>query len=131
MSELIAIHDPKQDEPEKFDFNFPEDVLIEVIAEDHADQTLPHWGVGRHSIESCTVLGNIGDPNGAASYEQSYGGFLDYTIQDMIECPGEGWWVITGITGHYTRGDGWTTDDDMDFYHEGIRRANPDEIAAA
>lgn len=131
MTDLIPIDGPEDDEPEKFDFSHPEDVLIEVIAEDKADQTLPTWGTFLHSIVSCTVLGERGEPSGAASYEQAYGCFLDYVIQDLIECPGEGWWVVVGVTGVYTRGDGWMTDDDLRFHCEGVRRATPEEITQA
>lgn len=29
---------------------------------------------------------------------------------------------ITGITAHFTRGDGWTTDDDVEYYIESVRK---------
>lgn len=31
-------------------------------------------------------------------------------------------YTIHGVTAHYIRGDGWNTDDDCDYYHEGITR---------
>lgn len=128
MTDLFDISDETHDEPEKFDFGSPENVLIEVV---------PHEGVVRPtdwslaSIESCTVISGAEGVTGAASYDKIYGGFLDYTIQDLIDCPGAGWWVVEGITGCYTRGDGYTTDDDMDFYCTGIRPATVDEISQA
>lgn len=125
---LIAAPE-RNDEPEKFDFDSPEDVLIEVLAHDNADQTLPHWQF--HTLETCTVIGGAKGVTGAASYEQSYGGFLDYTVQDLITCPGEGWWIVEGVTGDYRKGDGWTTDDDMRFDCKGFRRATTAEIAEA
>lgn len=128
MIDLFNISDETHDEPEKFDFSSPEDVLIEIV---------PYEGVVRPtdwshaSIESCTVLSNAKRVLGAASYDNIYGGFLDYTIQDLIDCPGAGWWVVEGITGCYIRGDGYATDDDMDFYCTGIRPATVDEISQA
>ncbi len=118
------------DEREVFDFNSPEDVLIEVIDDDDADLTLPNWK--KHSIETCVVIRCENDEvTGAASYEHSYGGFLDYTIEGMIDCPGPGWFVVEGVTGYYSKGDGWMTDDDMEFYHAGVLRATPEEISLA
>jgi hypothetical protein len=33
----------------------------------------------------------------------------------MIDCPGEGWFIVHGVTAVFSKGDGWTTDDDMEF----------------
>lgn len=131
MTEIFIIGDPdpKEDDQLPIDFNSPEDVLIDIAASADADRTLPHWKF--HSIESCTVINGAGNIIGAASYEQSYGGFLDYTIEGLIDCPGEGWFVVEGITGCYHKGDGWMTDDDMDFYCGKVRPATPEEIAQA
>ena len=115
-------------EEEVFDFNSPEDVLIYVIRDDN------RHGYGdwkHHAIALCTVIKTTEGVVGAASYEHSYGGFLDYTIEGMIDCPGEGWWVVEKITGVYTKGDGWMTDDDMDFYYEAVRLATEEEIKFA
>jgi hypothetical protein len=127
MTEITAIEIHTVDEPEVFDFNSPEDVLIQVTAEEDADWTLPHWK--KHTIETCTIIRGKEGITGAASYEQSYGSFLDYTIQDMIDCPGEGWFVIVGVTAVYHKGDGWMTDDDMDFDYTDVRPATAEEIA--
>ena len=119
---------PIQEEEVKevFDFNSPEDVLIYVLHN-------PGYNTGEwkdYQIEECTVIGRANDEvTGAASYEASYGGFLDYTIEGMIDCPKkEGYYVVEGVTGHYTKGDGWETDDDMDFYYENVRPATEEEI---
>jgi len=128
MTDLVPIEQSNQD-PEAFDFSSPEDVLIEVIADDIRNQSGAWKGF---MVDSCTVLRGAEGVTGAAMYEQAYGGFLDYTIEGMIECPkAEGWYVVLGITGHYTRGDGWSTDDDMDFYFDSVRPATDDEIALA
>ena len=116
-------------EPEpKIDFNSPEDVLIEVTKNEMLT-SIPGWE--QFHIETCTVIGANDGITGAASYEQAYGSFLDYTIQDMIEFPGEGWFVVQGITAYYHKGDGYSTDDDMDFYYESVRPATTEEIAQA
>ena len=39
-----------------------------------------------------------------------------------------GWWVVTGITGYFTRGDGWTTEDDVYWNYETVRPATQEEI---
>lgn len=129
MGGILTVIAHQGEDPERFDFDSPEDVLIEVIADDIADQTLPHWD--RHVIETCTVIRGAKGVTGAASYEHAYGGFLDYTVQGLIVCPGEGWWIVEGITGDYRRGDGWSTDDDMRFDCKGVRRATADEIGEA
>lgn len=110
---------------EHFDFSSPEDVLIEVVGPHEADKPLDNWQ--NWSIESCTVIASKEGVTGAAQYDQSYGAGLDYTIQSMIEPPGEGWFVVAGVTGRYFKGDGWTSDDDMDFYFETVRPATEEE----
>lgn len=126
----IADAPEPEDVPEKFDFTSPEDVLIEII--DLEDDSVKD-GWRRFSIESCTIIRQANpEVTGAASYEESYGASLEWTIKEMVDCPnGPGWFVVEGITGHYHKGDGWTTDDDMDFYHTGIRPATDDEIKLA
>lgn len=111
-----------------FDFKSPEDVLIHVIdlGEEIWANRFINWK--SHEIEEYTIINAKDDIIGAARYEKEYGGFLDYTIMNMTECPGEGYWVVEGVTGTYHKGDGWTTDDDMTFEYKTIRRATEDEI---
>lgn len=112
-------------ETEKFDFTNPEDVLIEVVGEGDLD-----WK--NYTIESHTVIrSRDAGTTGAAGYESAYGGFLDYTIQGLIDCPGEGWFVVKGITATFHKGDGWMTDDNMDFDCGEVTAATADEIALA
>lgn len=114
-------------EMERFDFSMPENVLIHVLEDDLYNGADVDWMGFR--IEDCVIMGD-GPVIGAASYEQSYGGFLDYSIQGMIACPkAEGFFVVEGITGTYHKGDGWMTDDDMDFDYVGVRPATEEEIA--
>jgi hypothetical protein len=112
-------------EAEKFDFNNPEDVLIEVVGEGDLD-----WK--NYTIESHTIIrSRDAETIGAAGYDAAYGGFLDYTIQGLIDCPGEGWFVVKGVTATFHKGDGWTTDDNMDFDCGDVSAATADEIALA
>jgi len=129
VTELEDFSEPDPHE-EKFDFSSPEHVLIEVVGPHEDDKPKDDWE--NWSIESCTIIWQA-NPNvpGAAEYDRCYGGFLDYTIQGLIDPPGEGWFVIENVTGHYSKGDGWTTDDDMEFYFTGVRPATEDEIKQA
>jgi hypothetical protein len=52
--------------------------------------------------------------------------FLDMHF-DFDELP-EGWNVIEGITSKYIRGDGWMTDDDVEYNWKRIRPATQEEI---
>lgn len=126
MPELLIAKDTQEpDEELTFDFLSPEDVLIELVGEPGATS----WD--DVAFEYCHVLNGKDEVVGAATYEADYGGNLEYTIQQLIDFPGLGWFVVTGITGNSIRGDGWTTDDDMDFFVSGVRTATPDEIAKA
>jgi len=114
------------DYEEEFDFNSPEDVLIEVVGPHDGDADNKDWG--NWSVETCTVIRCVEGVTGAASYEIGYSGFLEYVIEDLIDCSGAGWFVVGGITGDYVRGDGWTTDDSMTFDCHGVRLATKEEI---
>lgn len=54
---------------------------------------------------------------------------INYAITDIlpIDIELDGVYVIEGIHGQYFRGDGWTTDDDEEWYFDFIRRASPSE----
>lgn len=125
----IDVGDPNGDETfkEVFDFSSPEDVLI-YVTKDTCDRE-KSGGWKNFRIEEWLVI-NCSNPDvtGAASYEQCYGGFLDYTIESLIDCPGEGWFVVEKVTGHYFKGEWGFTDDDMDFYFENVRAATKEEI---
>ncbi|AGC36166.1 hypothetical protein B7L88_gp122 [Rhizobium phage RHEph10] len=124
----IAAAEETEEEPERIDLSSPEDVLIEVIMHDPAGSKTDWENFG---IESTTVINGKEGITGAAEYERCYGTSLDYTIKDLIDPPGEGWFVVQGVTAKFHRGDGWTTDDDMSFWHEAVRPATPEEIAEA
>ena len=116
---------------EKFDFSSPEDVLFEIVGPHDPNQPFDKWD--NWSIESTTIINPVNpDVTGAASYDQSYGAGLDYLITSTTAPPpGEGWYVMPSVTGVYHKGDGWMTDDDMDFNFGEIRPATEDEIKMA
>lgn len=112
------------EEKDVFDFSSPENVLIEVIADDGAAA-----GWSGHSIETCSILDEANSAVcGAAYYAEHYSGYLEQTIKGLIDCPGPGWFVVEGVTGRYFHGDGYEIDDDMDFYFESVRPATAEEI---
>lgn len=110
-----------------YDFNHPEDVLIEVIFD--ADREEGFF------IETVAVINAHPTKCGAASYEISESGLFEYTLLSVLSLPdftqGEGWYVLPNVIGDYTRGDGWMTDDDMQLYHDPVRPATTDEIKQA
>lgn len=57
---------------------------------------------------------------------------VDDWIKEHIESArlgDPGVYVVEGISGHVFRGDGWTTDDRVDWSFETLRRATPEEVA--
>jgi hypothetical protein len=118
-----------ESDKEIFDFKHPEDVMFEV---DYRDiETYERFKWNHYEIVDTLVLSD-GKITGAASYEYSYGGFLNYTVEGLIDPSDFGYqvglFIVEDITGVYTRGDGWTTDDDMDFYCGIVRPATIEEI---
>ena len=128
MGELIAMEDEDL-YTETFDFNSPETVIFEVVVNTPEEYGPYTWK--QCSIETVSVIGGKEGVTGAASYEMSYGGFLDYRIEEQLLCPGEGWWTIEEVTGFYYRGEWGLTDDDFELYMDDCRPATPEEIALA
>ena len=129
---LQPIAGPGDNEPEKIDLASPESLLFEVIADtvDTVD-TIERFSWKGFSIDNAVVLDGADGITGAASYEVAYGCGLNYLVEDLIECPGPGWWVLEDVTATFTRGDGWTIDDDINFECGELRPATPEEIASA
>jgi hypothetical protein len=105
-------------------FDAPETLLIECVRDEKSN-----WG-GLH-VNYVTVMDGPDDCMGAAGFAISYYGLFEYVVMDLIEPPGEGWYVINDCTGSFSRGDGWTTDDDTEYYFGDIRPATRDEIQNA
>lgn len=113
-----------EDQEEKYDFNAPEDVIIDVC---EREEPVSGWGWKKY-IEDVQVIPRNDGVEGAASYDNCYGS-LDYSIQDMCEePPAPGCYIVGGVTGVYTRGDGWSIDDDFELSCTGIRPATNEEI---
>lgn len=98
-------------EEPKYDFRREEDVFFQVDG-------------GR--VVWCQIMHDDREPSvaGWASYERDYGE-LAYAIEANLEphelVPGD--YVMGGVTGDCSRGDGWTTDDSSDIYPGPVRRA--------
>ena len=117
MAEMTFTEDEFDPFEEKFDFDCPEHVLFYYCGEGSL-------------IEIHEIMSDNEEVTGAASYENSYGGFLDDVVWDMLEKPiSKGFWVLMDVTGCYHKGDGWSTDDDMDFYCGELRKATDEETA--
>lgn len=117
--ETIELQPIEDDYPEPvFDFSYPEDVIFYLIVDEDYQ-----------SVDYIMII-NDSDIIGAATYDHGYGCGLDYTIPQIIDdnLP-ENVYVMEDMTGNYIRGDGWTTDDDMDFDYENLRIATPEESA--
>ena len=128
FAQLIALapEEDHADEPEDIRLDHPEDVLFSV---DH----WPERSTGRGSwkeycIADAHPIYTTPGITGAAEYERIYGGFLDYTVEGLIECPGEGFWVLEDMTSVFHKGEWGFTDDDMEFYCGDVRPATPEEI---
>jgi hypothetical protein len=109
MTDGIITALPGQEEPEYSSINEPGRILVTV------------YGAGETYRWDAEVLAH----DGSAFWIQEWIGF-DFFFDD-VDFPDEGTWVIEDIVGHYTRGDGWSTDDDEDWDWGKIRRATRQE----
>lgn len=117
----------KTDEP-TYDLSYPEDVLI-LVDESEISLSCTWRSVGLEIVE-VDIQGSASEPAGAASYELSEGSGLEYCLESMIWPPPRwGFYVVEGVTANYYRGDGWETDDDMDFEFDLMRPATVEEMA--
>jgi hypothetical protein len=58
----------------------------------------------------------------ASPYWIQEGEGFSYWCDNVDEITGPGLWLIEDIEGSYLRGDGWTTDDDVEWYWGAVRR---------
>ncbi|TFZ80944.1 hypothetical protein [Candidatus Macondimonas diazotrophica] len=124
MYEIFGDEDDSDDV--QYNFDRPEDVLVKVID----DGEFPNRDWGKYRIDDLYILTPLSEDGyaGAASYEQEYGGFLDYAIMGALPAPdAPGIYLISGITATYHCGDGWETDDDMEFHIPPMTPATPEE----
>ena len=125
--ELITEMEDEGEEP-KFDFNRKEDIFIHVLTnETPLEPLVAPFDWKDHFIHHYDLMTTFDDGiYGMASYEHQYSGFLDYAIDGMIGCPGEGYFVVVGFEGHF-RTDYWG-EVDAEYDYELVRRATPEEI---
>lgn len=56
-------------------------------------------------------------------------GFMDHTVDDMVDLELDGFYVLEGVHGQYYRGSwSWGEDDTEDWYFDYCRRASEQEI---
>jgi hypothetical protein len=98
-------------------------IVFELIDEDTYEWTVWDAGQKRHR-EVGLMIDEIQFEGGSAEIEAEQG-MLNHAVYDLLDPfqHGAGWWVIEGFYGIFRRGDGWTTDDDVDFECDGIRPA--------
>ena len=98
----------------RIDLSHPEDVLVFVDDD--------------RSVTIAAVFSENREIMGAASYDDTYGAGLDYTVKELIDAVDRvGWMVVVGVTATFIKGDMYTTDDDMRFQCRTIRDATDDE----
>lgn len=104
-------------------------ILFELIDEDTCQWTRWDKEQERH-VEVGRMIGELQHEGGSAELE-AYSGMLDVAIYEMLddEEHTEGWWVMEGFYATYYRGDGWETDDDVDYDFDHIRPARWSDIA--
>ena len=103
-------------------------ILFELIDEPSYLWTRWDKALRRH-VEVGLMIDEIQHEGGSAAIEAEQG-MLDHAVYELLdhEEHGAGWWVIEGFYGHFTRGDGWTTDDNVDFSCDEIRPARWSDI---
>lgn len=126
--EFLEAQQDGEHESEIFDFTTGEDCIFEVIGPG-MDRKCERGFWKDHQIEDFYVLANHGT-TGALSYDQSYGTGVKHILESMLyphEVHGPGVYVIEEVTCYFTRGDGWMTDDDVDFDYRLVRPATIEE----
>lgn len=123
--QLIASNEP---EPDHVFERGPSNILFALIAVD--TQLWTHYVNGYHKPVGLQIE-EIDYDKGDAAIEADQG-MLEFSVYGLLD-PAEvsvGWWVMEEFTAHYTRGDGWMTDGDADFYCGGVRRARWSDMQA-
>lgn len=110
MTEFTFVPESEHDTPSLKDVGR---ILVEVTARD--DTRYYRFNYAVHEYE------------GSAFWIQEGQGF-DYFLDEETEITGPGWYVLEGIIGTYTRGDGWEIDDDEDWEVGLVRAATEEEI---
>jgi hypothetical protein len=108
--ELTPIDD--DGEPEWPKYSDKGDIIVEVTG----PGTVYQW-----DIDGSSCLG------GSTQYVNEGIGVAFFVDEYVEEIDGPGIWIIKGVNGQYNRGDGWSTDDDEDWYYDECRLATKEE----
>lgn len=124
----LRVEEGDDEADDRYDFSHPQDLIFELVLKGGEED--PSFWDAWDINEIGTVNSKPGDPQGALCYESAHGMGLEDLLYEHIPCPGvAGWHVAEGVTAHYSRGDGYSSDDDMTFYFpEESRPATPLEI---
>lgn len=53
---------------------------------------------------------------------------IEWFLKDDVTFPEEGTYLLTNVYGHYTRGDGWSSDDDEEWYCDDPMKTDQNEL---
>ena len=114
LTDELKINEPEE-EYGCPDFREPSTILYRVIFDPEPRTKWDKYLVDIYAYEG-----------GAAEYEQEFGGFLDYTIADMLDLDTpEGFYVMEGFTSYYST-DYWG-EVDCDHEFTCIRKATDND----
>ncbi|RWB95605.1 MAG: hypothetical protein EOQ56_28060 [Mesorhizobium sp.] len=108
-------------------------IFIEQDAPEEEYTPPPYGKPGRILVEVYDLGGEFEyeildyDGDSGVFWIQEGEGF-DWWIKGHLDLPGEGRYLISDISGDYIRGDGWTTDDDVDWYIGLVTRTELDTL---
>ena len=106
-----------EDDPSLPAYSDPGSMLFEIEYIDRSPREGWEW---KYSVNFISGAG--------CAYWITEGEGQDYWVNQNIELDEEGFYVVEDIVGTYHRGDGWTTDDAIDWDFGRVRRATPKEI---
>lgn len=120
--QLIALSERPED-----DYEYPKPgkstILFELLEEPSYQFTRWDEAQKKH-VEVGLMIDEIQHEGGSAAIEAEQG-MLEDAVYDLLDPAdvGPGWWVIDGFYGTFCKGDGWMTDDEVDFECNEIRPA--------
>ena len=122
----MLLVDAADDEPDvpMWDFDVPGEITFLVLTNHVSHQHRWPWRLWRKGKHHRTFEVEILDCEGCADWAAEGMGH-DYWIQeyvDLVPLKIGGIYTVYGMEVHFSRGDGWTTDDDEEWDYEGIRR---------
>ena len=113
-------------------YNVKEGVLVTQESEEEPD--MPSY-----KDRGWILAGVLADDGQVTVCERAYDGAafwieeeigVEYFIQEYTSIRTDGWWVIEGTTGTFYKGDGYVTDDEVEWNYEFIRPALKSETGS-